>query len=40
MISWGKDLALCLNIMIRNGVEIVGKINPIVVFSHPTLETI
>ena len=40
MISCGKDLALCRNIMIKNGVETVGRINPIVVFSQPAVENI
>ena len=35
-----NDLALCLNIIIKNGVEIVGRINPIVVFNQPAFENI
>ncbi len=40
IMSCGNDLALCLNIIIRNGVEIVGRMNPIVVFSQPAFENI
>ena len=40
IISCGNALAFCLNIIIKNGVAIVGKINHNVLFSNPDFENI
>ena len=39
-ISCGNDLALCLNSIIKNGVDNVGSKNPKVVFKSPHFENI
>ena len=40
IISTGKALAFCRNIMIINGVEMIGRIKPTAVFKSPAFENI